>query len=345
MEKQGSRARALGAARRRRDDRRGAPARGARRPRRDTRCRSTGSAPNPNQPRRDFDEKELAGPRRLDPREGRDPAADPAAAPGRGRRATRSSPASAAGGRRSSPACTSCRRSCATLSDAEVLELAIIENIQRADLNPLEEAQGYRQLMDRFGHTQERLAEALGKSRSHIANLLRLLTLPEPVLELLRAGKLTAGHARALVTATNPESLARQVVDRDLSVRQTEPLARAAAAGRRAARRAAPGGEGRRHPRARGGPDREPAAQGLDRAPPGPAGGRAPHPLRDARGARRPLPAARRARSSSRRSTASSSGRPGRRGPQPAAAARRPARGRRAPRSAPPAAAAPASAA
>ena len=83
--------------------------------------------------------------------------------------------------------------------------------------------------MDRFGHTQERLAEALGKSRSHIANLLRLLTLPEPVLDLLRAGRLTAGHARALVTATNPESLARQVVDRDLSVRQTEQLARSAA--------------------------------------------------------------------------------------------------------------------
>ena len=115
------------------------------------------------------------------------------------------------------------------LSDTEVLELAIVENIQRADLNPLEEAQGYRQLMDRFGHTQERLAEALGKSRSHIANLLRLLTLPEPVLELVRAGSLTAGHARALVTASHPEALARRVVDGDLSVRQTEQLARAAA--------------------------------------------------------------------------------------------------------------------
>ena len=88
--------------------------------------------------------------------------------------------------------------------------------------------------MDRFGHTQERLAEALGKSRSHIANLLRLLTLPDAVLELLRGGKLTAGHARALVTAPNPESLARQVVERDLSVRQTEQLARSA---RRPARR------------------------------------------------------------------------------------------------------------
>ena len=116
------------------------------------------------------------------------------------------------------------------LSDTEVLELAIIENIQRADLNPLEEAQGYRQLMDRFGHTQERLAEGLGKSRSHIANLLRLLTLPEPVLELLRSGRLTAGHARALITARDPAALARTVVERDLSVRQTEALARAAAA-------------------------------------------------------------------------------------------------------------------
>jgi ParB family chromosome partitioning protein len=119
-----------------------------------------------------------------------------------------------------------------TLTDTEVLELAIIENIQRADLNALEEAQGYRQLMDRFGHTQEKLAEALGKSRSHIANLLRLLTLPEPVLELLRTGRLSAGHARALITAPDPVALARQVVDRDLSVRQTEALARQSAAPR-----------------------------------------------------------------------------------------------------------------
>jgi ParB family transcriptional regulator, chromosome partitioning protein len=112
------------------------------------------------------------------------------------------------------------------LDDTEVLELAIIENIQRADLNALEEAQGYRQLMDRFGHTQEKLAEALGKSRSHIANLLRLLTLPEPVQALLRDGRLSPGHARALVTAPDPAALARQVVEKDLSVRQTEALAR-----------------------------------------------------------------------------------------------------------------------
>ncbi|MBP7002402.1 ParB/RepB/Spo0J family partition protein [Amaricoccus sp.] len=123
------------------------------------------------------------------------------------------------------------------LDDAEVLELALIENVQRADLNPVEEAQAYRQLMDRFGHTQERLAEGLGKSRSHIANVLRLLTLPEAVIEHLRAGRISAGHARALVTVADPEALARIVIARGLSVRQTEALARGAAAPRSAARR------------------------------------------------------------------------------------------------------------
>lgn len=111
-------------------------------------------------------------------------------------------------------------------SDNEVLEVAIIENIQRADLNPVEEAAGYRQLMDKFGHTQEKLAEALSKSRSHIANLMRLLQLPEGVLDLLRDGSLSAGHARALITTDNPEDLARQVVSKGLSVRQTEQLAK-----------------------------------------------------------------------------------------------------------------------
>lgn len=110
------------------------------------------------------------------------------------------------------------------LDDTEVLEIAIIENIQRADLNPVEEAAGYRQLMDRFGHTQEKLAEALGKSRSHIANLLRLLTLPGSVQEMLQDGRLTAGHARALVTAEEPLVLAQEVVRRGLSVRDTEKL-------------------------------------------------------------------------------------------------------------------------
>lgn len=114
--------------------------------------------------------------------------------------------------------------------DVEVLEVAIIENIQRADLNAIEEAAGYRQLMESFGHTQEKLAEALGKSRSHIANLMRLLTLPEDVRDLLRDGKLTAGHARALITADNPSELAKEIVRGGLSVRATESLVKKQAA-------------------------------------------------------------------------------------------------------------------
>ncbi|WP_204115023.1 ParB/RepB/Spo0J family partition protein [Shimia biformata] len=111
-------------------------------------------------------------------------------------------------------------------SDTEVLEVAIIENIQRADLNPVEEAAGYRQLMDKFGHTQEKLSEALGKSRSHIANLMRLLNLPEPVQEMLKNGELSAGHARALITTDDPLAIAKKVVKGGLSVRQTEALAK-----------------------------------------------------------------------------------------------------------------------
>lgn len=113
-----------------------------------------------------------------------------------------------------------------TLDDTEVLEIAIIENIQRADLNPIEEAAGYRQLMFKFGHTQEKLAEALGKSRSHIANLLRLLNLPETVQEMVTAGELSAGHARTLVTARDAEGLARTIVAKGLSVREAEKLAK-----------------------------------------------------------------------------------------------------------------------
>lgn len=112
-------------------------------------------------------------------------------------------------------------------SDVELLEIGIIENIQRADLNPVEEAMGYRQLMDKFGHTQEKLGEALGKSRSYIANLLRLLQLPDDVLLLLQDGSLSTGHARALITTENPSALAQQVVAKGLSVRETEKLAKA----------------------------------------------------------------------------------------------------------------------
>ncbi|SUZ31308.1 Chromosome-partitioning protein ParB [Roseibaca ekhonensis] len=116
-------------------------------------------------------------------------------------------------------------------SDTEVLEIAIIENVQRSDLNAVEEAQGYRALIERFGHTQEKLADVLGKSRSYIANLLRLLNLPEDVQVLLRDGKLSAGHARALVTSEDAGSLARKVVAEGLSVRQTEALMKRPAGG------------------------------------------------------------------------------------------------------------------
>lgn len=112
------------------------------------------------------------------------------------------------------------------LDDVEVIEIAIIENIQRADLNAIEEALGYRQLMDRFGHTQEKIAEALSRSRSHIANLLRLLSLPEDVQLLVREGKLSAGHARAVITSAEPSRLAQLAVLRGLSVRDVEKLAK-----------------------------------------------------------------------------------------------------------------------
>jgi ParB family transcriptional regulator, chromosome partitioning protein len=124
--------------------------------------------------------------------------------------------------------------------DTEVLEVAIIENIQRSDLNAIEEAAAYRQLMDRFGHTQEKMAEALSKSRSHIANQLRLLSLPEEVQRNLREGRLTAGHARALITSSDPAALARQVIVKGLSVRETERLARTIAGGKVRGGRAGP---------------------------------------------------------------------------------------------------------
>lgn len=115
--------------------------------------------------------------------------------------------------------------------DTEVLEVAIIENIQRADLNPVDEAAGYKQLMEKFGHTQERLAEALGKSRSYIANSMRLLQLPEDVIEHLADGRLTTGHARALITSDHASELAKQIVSRGMSVRDTERLVKKAAQG------------------------------------------------------------------------------------------------------------------
>lgn len=115
--------------------------------------------------------------------------------------------------------------------DAETLEIALVENIQREDLNAIEEAEAYRKLIDRFGHSQEALGRIVHKSRSHIANLMRLLDLPAKVQAAVADGRLQMGHARALVTAPDPESLADQVIAGDLSVRETEKLARDARLG------------------------------------------------------------------------------------------------------------------
>ncbi len=118
------------------------------------------------------------------------------------------------------------------LSDDETLEVALIENIQRQDLNAIEEAQAYQRLVDEYGHTQEELGKLVHKSRSHVANLLRLLDLPGKVQVLVGTGQLSMGHARALITAKDPEGLADEVVRRGLSVRETEKLAAAGKAAR-----------------------------------------------------------------------------------------------------------------
>jgi ParB family transcriptional regulator, chromosome partitioning protein len=110
------------------------------------------------------------------------------------------------------------------LTDKEVLELAIIENVQRADLNAIEEATGYRELIERFSYSQEALSEIIGKSRSHVANTLRLLKLPEAVQAMVQDGRLTAGHARALVGRDDAEAIARRILEESLNVRQVEAL-------------------------------------------------------------------------------------------------------------------------
>jgi ParB family chromosome partitioning protein len=116
------------------------------------------------------------------------------------------------------------------VTDAQALELAIIENVQRADLNPLEEAAGYQALATEFGRSQEEIAEIVGKSRSHVANTLRLLKLPETVKAYIYAGKISAGHARALINMANPEAVARDIVERGLNVREVETMAQEQAA-------------------------------------------------------------------------------------------------------------------
>ncbi|MFZ1151685.1 MAG: ParB/RepB/Spo0J family partition protein [Xanthobacteraceae bacterium] len=129
-------------------------------------------------------------------------------------------------------------------NDAEALQLAIIENVQRADLNPLEEAEGYRALIEEFGNSQDEIAKIVGKSRSHVANTLRLLKLPETIKSYIHAGKLFAGHARMLIGQPDAERLAEEIIAHGLNVRQVESLAREAAErggksrGARAVRRA-----------------------------------------------------------------------------------------------------------
>ena len=134
------------------------------------------------------------------------------------------------------------------MDDVEVFEVAIVENVQRADLNPLEEAEAYRVLMDRFGRTQDAVAGVVGKSRSHVANTMRLLQLPERVLFYVREGKLSAGHARALINTPDPGQLADIAFVDGLSVRETEALARRAVEGPKPTKTksasAASGGEG-----------------------------------------------------------------------------------------------------
>lgn len=111
------------------------------------------------------------------------------------------------------------------LSDSEALQVAIVENVQRTDLSPVEEGRGYQRLIEEFGHTQDQVSGLVGKSRSHVANLIRLLILPEAVLAMMDEGKLTMGHARALIGAEDPVALARSIVSRGLNVRQAEAMA------------------------------------------------------------------------------------------------------------------------
>ncbi|MET3790929.1 ParB/RepB/Spo0J family partition protein [Aquamicrobium terrae] len=126
------------------------------------------------------------------------------------------------------------------VSDRTALELAIIENVQRADLNPIEEALGYEQLIEEHSYSQADLGQVIGKSRSHVANTLRLLKLPDVIRDLVVDGSLSAGHARTLVTAEDPVGLARRIIDEGLSVRQAEVLAQAPAAPVRDGRSSAP---------------------------------------------------------------------------------------------------------
>ncbi len=110
------------------------------------------------------------------------------------------------------------------LNDVESLEIAIIENVQRSDLSPIEEAAGYKKLMENYNHTQEQLSEVVGKSRSHIANIIRLLSLPQSIQDMISQGSISFGHARAIMNSAFPEHLAEKIINENLSVRATEAL-------------------------------------------------------------------------------------------------------------------------
>ncbi len=181
-------------------------------------------SPNPHNPRRSFDEAELDElARSISERGVLQPiVARPAAEPGRyeivaGERRWR---AAQKAGVHEIPVVVR------DLSESEALEVALIENIQRSDLNALEEALGYSQLMEQFGYTQQQLADTLGKSRSHIANTLRLLNLPDDVKEMIRNGEISAGHARTLIATDDPSALAKKIAKLGLSVREAEKLSR-----------------------------------------------------------------------------------------------------------------------
>jgi len=146
------------------------------------------------------------------------------------------------------------------LSDGQALEVAIVENVQRQDLNPIEEAEGYQRLIEEFSHTQEMLSRVVGKSRSHIANTLRLLALPQAVKDLIAERRLTAGHARALVGLSEAETLARRIAKDGLSVRQAESLAQRARSGG-----TAPAGGGKAAARSRAGREKDPDTLALER--------------------------------------------------------------------------------
>ena len=181
--------------------------------------------PNPRNPRRDVFRCRARRTRRLDQAARRDPA-DRGAAGARARRiASRSSPASAAGAPSQIAGLHEVPIVPVDVSDSDALEIAIIENVQREDLNAMEEAQGYHALANEFKRSQEEIAKIVGKSRSHVANMMRLTKLPAEVQAYIALGQLSAGHARALIGVPDPVAAAKRIVEEGLNVRQAEALA------------------------------------------------------------------------------------------------------------------------